>query len=50
MGTPFGITVDHDTMRDGTVTLRERDSMTQVRVPEDRLIEELRGRIGGPNS
>ena len=49
VGTPFGITVDHDTMRDGTVTLRERDSMTQVRVPEDRLIEELRGRIGGPN-
>jgi glycyl-tRNA synthetase len=48
VGTPFGITVDHDTMRDGTVTLRERDAMTQVRIPEDRLVEELRARIAGP--
>ncbi len=31
-GTPFGITVDYDTMKDGTVTLRERDSMKQSRV------------------
>jgi len=46
VGTPFGITVDHETMRDGTVTLRERDSMRQVRLPEDRLIDELRTRIG----
>jgi glycyl-tRNA synthetase len=46
VGTPYGITVDHDTMRDGTVTLRDRDTMTQVRVPEDRLLEELRARIG----
>jgi glycyl-tRNA synthetase (class II) len=34
-------------MRDGTVMLRERDSMQQIRLPEDRLIEELRARIGG---
>jgi glycyl-tRNA synthetase len=32
IGTPFCITVDGDTMSDGTVTLRERDSMTQERV------------------
>ena len=50
IGTPFGITVDHDTMRDGTVTLRERDSMAQVRVPEDRLVAELRERIAAPAS
>jgi glycyl-tRNA synthetase len=48
IGTPFGITVDHDTMRDGTVTLRDRDAMTQVRVPEDRLATEIRERIAAP--
>ena len=32
IGTPFCITVDHQTLEDGTVTLRERDSMTQSRV------------------
>ncbi|KAI0463906.1 Glycine--tRNA ligase 1, mitochondrial [Komagataella kurtzmanii] len=31
LGTPFGITIDFDTIADGTVTLRERDSTTQVR-------------------
>jgi len=31
-GTPFGITIDYDTMKDNTVTLRERDSMKQDRV------------------
>ncbi len=31
-GTPFGITVDHQTLEDGTVTLRDRDSMTQERI------------------
>src|SRR5437899_2493983 len=48
VGTPFGITVDHDTMKDGTVTLRDRDAMTQVRLPEDRLVEELGARIERP--
>ena len=33
IGTPFCITVDQDSLQDQTVTLRERDSMTQVRVP-----------------
>jgi len=46
VGTPFGITVDHQTMQDGTVTLRDRDAMSQVRVAEDRVVEELRARIG----
>jgi glycyl-tRNA synthetase len=48
IGTPFGITVDHDTMRDGTVTIRDRDRMVQVRVPEDRLASEIRERIAAP--
>jgi glycyl-tRNA synthetase len=46
IGTPFGVTIDHQTLRDGTVTLRDRDSMTQVRIAEDRLVEELGARIG----
>jgi glycyl-tRNA synthetase len=33
------VTVDYDTLKDGTVTLRERDSMLQVRVP----LEEVPG-------
>jgi glycyl-tRNA synthetase len=32
-GTPFAITVDFDTLNDGQVTLRERDSCHQVRLP-----------------
>ena len=38
IGTPFCVTVDHDSLADGTVTLRDRDSMTQERVK----IEDLR--------
>jgi len=33
IGTPFCVTVDFDTMNDDTVTIRERDSMQQIRVP-----------------
>ena len=36
-GTPFGITVDHDTMEDNTVTLRDRDTMKQERVSIDQI-------------
>ncbi|KAL3935191.1 MAG: hypothetical protein SGBAC_009247 [Bacillariaceae sp.] len=34
VGVPFAITVDFDTLTDGTVTIRERDSMVQVRAPK----------------
>ena len=37
IGTPFCVTVDYDTLTDGTVTVRERDSMRQERVPGNRL-------------
>lgn len=33
LGVPFSVTVDFQTVEDSTVTLRERDSMTQVRMP-----------------
>ncbi|MBI3301442.1 MAG: glycine--tRNA ligase, partial [Deltaproteobacteria bacterium] len=45
VGTPFGITVDHQTMQDDTVTLRDRDTLQQIRLPIDRLIPELISRI-----
>ena len=38
IGTPYCVTVDHDTLQDGTVTLRDRDTMEQTRV----RIEDLR--------
>ncbi len=50
IGTPNGITIDHQTMQDDTVTLRDRDSMEQVRVPIDHLVDELRRRIESPRS
>lgn len=37
IGTPFCITIDHDTLEDNTVTVRHRDSMEQERVTVDEL-------------
>jgi len=42
IGTPYGITVDSDTLIDNTVTVRERDSMTQERISIDSLSDKLR--------
>jgi len=44
-GTPFCITVDSQTLEDNTVTVRERDSMQQDRVADDKLLEILRERV-----
>jgi glycyl-tRNA synthetase len=46
IGTPFGVTVDFQTLQDNTVTLRERDSMRQVRLSLDELTAELHKRMG----
>jgi len=50
VGTPFAITVDYTTMEDGTVTLRDRDSMAQVRLRREALVPALRNLIGGTTS
>lgn len=42
LGTPFGITIDFDSCKDDTVTLRERDSTTQVRGTISDVIEALK--------
>ncbi len=44
-GTPYCITVDGQTTEDNTVTVRERDSMEQVRVSTDKLKEHLREKL-----
>jgi glycyl-tRNA synthetase len=44
-GTPYCITVDTDTLNDQTVTVRDRDSMEQVRVSIDKLREYLVNKI-----
>ena len=41
IGTPFAITVDHQTLEDQMVTIRERDSMTQERIPINDLSDYL---------
>lgn len=40
-GTPYGITVDSQTLKDDTVTLRDRDDMSQIRVKIDALVEKI---------
>ncbi len=44
IGTPWCVTIDGETAADGTVTLRDRDSLEQTRVPADELAELLLGR------
>ena len=48
IGTPWGVTVDHQTMEDDTVTLRDRDTLEQVRVPVEGLADELARRLAEP--
>jgi glycyl-tRNA synthetase len=46
-GTPFGITVDSQTLSDGTVTFRDRDSCRQWRVPSANVSQALRDLLEG---
>ena len=48
IGTPWGVTVDGQTLEDDTVTLRDRDSLEQVRVPVDGLADALEVRLTEP--
>lgn len=41
IGTPYCITVDHQTLEDNTVTIRERDSMEQRRISIDEVVSEV---------
>ncbi|HET9691687.1 MAG TPA: glycine--tRNA ligase [Acidimicrobiales bacterium] len=46
IGTPLCVTVDFDSLDDHAVTIRDRDTTEQVRVPIDALVGEVRGRLG----
>ena len=45
IGTPWGITVDYTTLEDDTVTLRDRDTLEQVRLPIASVLAELEGKL-----
>lgn len=47
LGTPFGITVDFQSVKDNTFTLRDRDSTKQVRASEDEILQALKSLVEG---
>ena len=48
IGTPFCVTIDHQSLEDRTVTVRDRDSLEQERVAVDDLPAVLGGRLAAP--
>ena len=48
IGTPWAVTIDHQSLDDNTVTIRDRDSLTQERVAIDALADELERRLEAP--
>ena len=47
IGTPLCVTVDFDSLEDKAVTIRDRDTMAQDRVPMDGLVAKLAEKFGG---
>ena len=45
-GTPFCFTIDGQTKEDGTVTVRDRNDASQIRIDKTRCREYLRDRLG----
>ena len=45
IGTPYCFTIDGDTLTDGTVTVRERNTMAQERIPLDNVLAYLREKL-----
>lgn len=45
IGTPYCITIDFDTLEDGSVTIRDRDTMKQIRINIDKIDEYLRDKF-----
>jgi glycyl-tRNA synthetase len=48
IGTPFCVTIDHQSLEDRTVTVRERDSLEQERLAIDELADTLAQRVNAP--
>jgi glycyl-tRNA synthetase len=47
IGTPFCVTVDFQSLEDRMVTIRERDSLNQIRVPMDTLAATIAAKLAG---
>jgi glycyl-tRNA synthetase len=47
LGTPLGITIDFQTVKDQSITLRDRDSKTQVRASEDEICAAIKSLVDG---
>lgn len=45
IGTPYCVTIDHDSLEDNQVTIRERDTMKQERVPVEQVVSTLREQL-----
>ncbi len=50
IGTPFCFTIDDQSAEDGTVTVRERNTMAQERISMDKVLDYLREKIKGPQN
>jgi glycyl-tRNA synthetase len=48
IGTPFCLTIDHQSFEDRTITLRDRDSLAQERLPIEGIAEEVERRVNIP--
>jgi glycyl-tRNA synthetase len=48
IGTPWAVTIDHQSLQDETVTVRDRDSLAQERIPIAQLGDELERRLREP--
>ena len=47
LGTPFGITVDFQSVQDNTFTLRDRDTTKQIRASEDEIVQAIKALVEG---
>lgn len=47
LGIPLGITIDFDSVKDGTITLRERDSTKQARASKEEILGAIESLISG---
>ncbi|KAL3476178.1 hypothetical protein BJX99DRAFT_258692 [Aspergillus californicus] len=50
LGIPLGITIDFDSVKDGTITLRERDSTKQLRASQQDIFDAIKHLISGEES
>jgi glycyl-tRNA synthetase len=48
IGTPLCLTIDHQSVEDGTLTLRDRDTLAQERLPLDGIAVEVERRVNRP--